>query len=214
VPDASFLRIVAFQPGEATSASDADLRDKCVPRLAELEGIVDVWAGRHGSGDDQSRVLISTWLVDPEADPSGPPDVAALRALGARISTIDEVEQFALSIHARFERVDPPRILRLFRGRVRERELDAYVEVARAGMLADSVNNRGLIAFALGRQLPDAFTTVSVWTDWTAIEMATGGNVRQPFSTRNSERLSDFQVTHYEALPDAPDRGQHRSTAE
>lgn len=214
MPDASFLRVVTFQPGEATSASDADLRDKCVATLAGLEGIVDVWAGRRGSGEDQSRVLVSTWLVDPEAGPAGAPDVAALRSLGDKVSTIHDVEQFGLSVHARFDRADPPRILRLFRGWVREGELDAYVEVARAGMLADSIDNAGLIAFALARQPPDAFTTVSVWTDWSAIEAATGGNVRQPFSTRNSERLSDFKVTHYEVLPDALDRGHGRATAE
>ncbi len=210
MPDASFLRVVTFQPGEATSASDGDLRDKCVSTLADLEEIVDVWAGRRGSGEDQGRVLVSTWLVDPETA-DGAPDVVALRALGDKVSVIDQIEQFALAVHARFERADPPGILRLFRGRVRPGELDAYVEVARAGMLADSVDNRGLIAFALASQPPDGFTTVSVWTDWSAIEAATGGNIRQPFATRNSDRLADFKVTHYEVLPDTPDRGHDRA---
>jgi hypothetical protein len=115
-----------------------------------------------------------------------------------------------LSVHARFERADPTRILRVFHGQVLPGELDAYIDLARTGMLADSVAYDGLIAFALGTRAPEAFTTVSVWTGWPAIEAATGGNTRQPFMTRNAQLLETFTVAHYEVLPDARDKGPDR----
>ena len=210
MPHARFLRVVSFQPGVAESAFDAGLRDVVVPRLADAEAVVDVWVGRHGSRDDRARVLASTWRVDPEAEPDGPLDVAALRGLGGNVVAIGDVEQVALLIHARFERTEPTRVLRVFHGRVRPGELETYIDLARAGMLADSVAYDGLIAFALGARPPDAFITVSVWTGWPAIEAATGGNTRQPFMTRNAQLLETFRVAHFEVLPDAPDKGPAR----
>jgi hypothetical protein len=211
LPDAGFLRVVNFQPGGAESAFDADLRDTVLPRLLDLDTVVDVWVGRWGSGQDRARVLASTWRTDPEAEPSGPPDVAALQALGEGVAVIDGIEQLPLAISAHFERSEPIRILRVFHGKVRPGEFDVYVEGVRAGTLADSVTNDGLIALVLGVLPPDDFTTVSVWTGWAAIELATGGNTRQPFATRNSERLASFTVTHYEFLPDARYRGPDRT---
>jgi hypothetical protein len=210
VPHARFLRVVSFQPGTTESAFDAGLRDVVVPRLADAEAVVDVWVGRHGSRDDRARVLASTWRVDPEAEPDGPLDVAGLRGLGGNVVAIGDVEQVALSIHARFERTEPTRVLRVFHGRVRPGELETYIDLARAGMLADSVAYDGLIAFALGARPPDEFITVSVWTGWPAIEAATGGNTRQPFTTRNAQLLETFKVAHFEVLPDAPDKGPAR----
>lgn len=204
MPHAGFLRVVSFQPAAAASTFDADLRDTVLPRLLDLDGVDDVWAGRRG--DDQARVIASIWRADPAAEPGGPPDIAALQVLGDQVATIDGIEQLPLAFHARFERSEAMRILRVFHGQVRPGELDAYIDAARAGTLADSVTNDGLIALALGVQPPEAFTTISVWTGWSAIEAATGGNTRQPFATRNSERLSTFTVTHYEILPDARDR--------
>ena len=207
MPHARFLRVVSFQPGTAESAFDAGLRDRVVPRLVDDDAVVDVWVGRRGSREDRTRVLASTWRTDPEAEPDSPPDVTVLRSLGDDVVVIDRVEQVPLSVHARFERAEPTRILRVFHGQVLPGELETYVELARAGMLADAEAYDGLIAFALGVRGSDAFITVSVWTGWPAIEAATGGNTRQPFMTRNAQLLSEFTVAHYEVLPDARDRG-------
>jgi len=207
VPQARFLRVVSFQPGTAESAFDAGLRDRVVPRLVDDDAVVDVWVGRRGSRDDRTRVLASTWRTDPEAGPDSPPDVTELRSLGVDVVLVDRVEQVPLSVHARFERAEPTRVLRVFHGQVRPGELETYVELARTGMLADAEAYDGLIAFALGVRGSDAFITVSVWTGWPAIEAATGGNTRQPFMTRNAQLLSEFTVAHYEVLPDARDRG-------
>jgi hypothetical protein len=181
-----------------------------VPRLTDSDAVVDVWVGRRGSREDRTRVLASTWRVDPEATPEatpdGPPDLAGLRSLGNDVVVIGGIEQVPLSVHARFERIEPTRILRVFHGQVRPGELERYIDLARTGMLADAEAYDGLIAFALGVRGPDAFITVSVWTGWPAIEAATGGNTRQPFMTRNAQLLSEFTVAHYEVLPDARDR--------
>jgi hypothetical protein len=41
---------------------------------------------------------------------------------------------------------------------------------------------------------------VSVWSGWPAIELATGGDVRQPMATRRPELIESFDATHYEAI--------------
>ena len=210
MPDARFLRVVSFLPGAAESSFDASLRDVVVPRLADADPVVDVWVGRHGSREDRARVLASTWRSDPATalgDSGDPLDIGALRGLGEESVVIGPVEQLPLAVHARFERAEPMRILRVFHGRVRPGELDAYVELARTGMLADAAAYDGLIAFALGTQPPDEFVTVSVWNGWPAIEAATGGNTRTPFMTRNAQLLATYTVAHYEVLPDARDKG-------
>ena len=81
--------------------------------------------------------------------------------------------------------------------------MDAYLEEARSGMLADASINSGLSAFYLGTRRPDDFVTVSAWTTWSAIEMATGGDVRRPFVTRYSARLARHEVAHFEILGEA-----------
>jgi hypothetical protein len=205
VPTARFLRVISFQPTGPEAPVDSALREAIVPALLERDDVVDAWIGRQGAVADRSRVLASTWCEDPGAEPA---DVAALadpdRADG--VSTVESVEQRLLAVHARFERSEPARVLRIFRGHVRAGELEAYVEEARTGMLADAAVNEGLIAFALGLDPPDDFLTVSAWTGWPAIEAATGGNTRQPFRTRNSMRLAEFAVSHFEILPETPDR--------
>ena len=208
MPQARVMRIVSFRPGDAESAADAALRDDVLPRLVDLDSIVDVWVGRHGSRDDRARALASTWATDPADGPDGPADVAALRALGERLAVVTAVEELPIAVHARFDRAEPMRILRVFHGQVRPGELDAYVEAARAGMLADAAVDEGLIAFVLGTSPPDRVTTISAWTSWSKIEAATGGNIHQPFATRNADRLASFTVSHFEVLPDAGERAR------
>jgi hypothetical protein len=48
---------------------------------------------------------------------------------------------------------------------------------------------------------PARFITVSAWTDWEAIARATGGNIRQPMTTRNVARILKGNAAHYEILP-------------
>lgn len=207
---AAFLRVVVFQPAGLESPVDAVLRDAIVPRLLEHEAVIDAWIGRQGSSSDRTRVLASTWSADPGRRPA---DLTALEEAGLADGppVVSGVDQAALAVHARFERAEPARVLRIFRGSVRSGELDSYVADANRGMTADAAANDGLIAFALGTEPPHAFITVSAWTGWPAIEAATGANTRQPFATRNAARLAGFTIAHFEILPEAPTR---RSSAE
>jgi hypothetical protein len=204
---ARFLRIVSFQALGPDSATDAVLRSVVVPRILADRAVVDAWQGRRGATDG-NHVLVTTWTDASSAEPStNAPDVAALgdpalEALGG--AAIVAVEQLELSIHARFARPEPARVLRVFHGRVLPGELEAYIAEARAGMTADAAVNDGLVSFALGHDADERFVTVSTWTTWSAIEAATGGSTRTPVATRNARRLADFTVVHLELLPEAP----------
>jgi hypothetical protein len=218
MPSARSLRVVTFVAPGPESAVDAVLRDRVLPRLLASPGIDAAWVGRSGTGSHHSRVLATTWVEPPSSvdepraagDASGgnaPADIAALaddalEPFGGAI--VEQVEQVELAIDARFERPEPARILRVFRGRARTGERDAYVAEARAGMNADAEANAGLVAFALGTTGDDDFLTVSAWTGWDEIEAATGGTTRRPDATRNARRLAAFAVTHHEILPETP----------
>ena len=94
-------------------------------------------------------------------------------------------------------------MLRVFRGGVRPRELDIYIEEARAGTLADTAAGHGPCALYLAPLRPDRFVTVSLWPDWAAVEVATGGDVHRPIRTRDPRRIIEMDVVHYEVVPDA-----------
>ncbi|MBA2381578.1 MAG: hypothetical protein H0V73_05645 [Chloroflexi bacterium] len=213
MPDARFLRVVTFRTNGPDSAVDAVLRAAVLPDLIEDAEICDVWIGRREAGSDRSRVLASTW-IDVQDSPEAPEAADAI-ALQHRLlaelgpTTIDRIEQARLAVHARFDRLEEARVLRVFHGRVLPGELDTYVAEAESGMLADAAVNDGLVTFALGimgAADADAFVTVSAWTGWAAIEAATGGNIRRPFATRHAARLATFEVVHLEILPEAPNR--------
>ena len=173
-----------------------------IPSLCRRETLVDAFAARHGE-DGSDRVVVSVWSEGPDGDPeldhieAAAPDDHPTR---------DDVSLAVtcLAVAARFDRPDRAGILRVFDGMVRHGELDQYVLEAERGMREDAAVNPGLVAFYLGLDGPDRFVTVSAWSGWDAIERATGGDVRQPFATRYSDRLIEFTVRHYEILPDLP----------
>jgi len=197
------LRLFAFRPARSDAAFDAILRDEVLPGLLALPGLVDAFVGRHGPGEDQERVIASVWrsrramagdlqassLLAP-FQPDEAPEIVASR-----------LDVLPVAVAIRPERDEPPAIVRVYRGEVREGELDAYLQDVRSGALADAETNEGLVALYLGAQAPARFITVSAWTGWSAIERATGGNVRQPIATRHSHRLVAGEVDHYEMLP-------------
>jgi hypothetical protein len=113
-------------------------------------------------------------------------------------------EEGTVGVATALDRDEPARILRVFHGRLRTGELDAYIAEVEAGVAADARVNDGLVSFVLGHDGNDRFTSVSTWTGWSAIEAATGGNTRQPFATRHALRLTGFEIAHLELLPEAP----------
>jgi hypothetical protein len=167
-------------------------------------GLLALHAGRRGADAGSERIIVSLWT-----------DRAALvGSLGAAdlsepapIETSDDAQDVAvrslpLEVHLRFERPEPPRILRVFRGEVRPGQLEAYVEAARAGTYADASAEHGPHALYLGIDRPSHFLTVSLWSDWSRIEAATGGDIRRPIATRHAERLAGGSASHFELLPD------------
>ena len=198
------LRLAVFRPSAAGSAVDAVLRDDVLPQLCRMPGIADVYAGRIGE-DDTDRVVASVWIGPALTLPDSRLEqrllVEVLPSGGTEREDLT-AETMPLDVAARFERPEPAGILRIFRGAVKHDDLDAYIAEAQGGMLQDAAANPGLIAFYLGRTGADSFLTVSAWTGWDAIERATGGNVRDPFQTRNSSRLASFTIRHFEILPD------------
>ena len=198
--DARSLRVLTFRPSASAATVDSSLRDEVITGLCARREVVDAYVARDG-GDAGDRVVATVWGTPPDGDV----EIDLLRrSLPADVDALADarLDGLPLCVAARFERDDPPGVLRVFRGTTRPGELDAYIDEARTGMLADAQVNQGLIAFYLGRQGPDTFVTVSAWTGWDAIESATGGNHRRPFATRQADRLVAFTVDHYEVLPD------------
>ena len=202
--EAGYLRVVTLEAQVPEPELDAALRDELVPELSLLPDLRHCFAARQGSSGDEVRVIASVWGgVRPVPDS---PEALPIGRAGREIRPLLEraqVEQLSIEIPARFQRPEPARILRVFRGHVVAGEMDAYLEEARSGMLADASINAGLSAFYLGTRRPDDFVTVSAWTTWSAIEMATGGDVRRPFVTRYSARLARYEVAHFEILGEA-----------
>ena len=115
--------------------------------------------------------------------------------------TSAQVDVMPVRIHEVFERDRPMTILRVFRGRTHPGELEAYLEEARAGTLADGARPDGPGALVCASDGETTFLTVSLWPDWSAIEACTGGNIQQPLATRNAARIEHGGPTHFELVP-------------
>jgi hypothetical protein len=207
LPDPSVLRLFGFRPLGFGADYDARLRRSLLPALLELPGLREAYVGRRGPDESGERMIVSIWQ-------SG--DAMAAARVGGEedlleIETVEEVgpchlEIVTLAADLPFDRADPAAVLRIFRGQVREGELDRYVEEARSGTLADAAGPHGPVGLYLGPQPPDRFVTVSVWTGWESIEAATHGNIRQPIATSNAARLVGGTAAHYEIVPGAAHR--------
>jgi len=111
--------------------------------------------------------------------------------------------RFDIRIELPFSTAEPPALLRLFRGTVRPGELEDYVSEVRTGTLADAETGRGPAALYLATDPPDDFVTVSLWSSWEAIALATGGDIARPTITKDSRRLVGIEVAHYETVREA-----------
>jgi hypothetical protein len=182
---------------------DSVLRDRMMPDLLRMPGVVDVHVGRHGPDALGERLVASIWeSAEAMAD-----------AMGTGIETsrfhpeyLDETSDRSLEVHPlaialRNERKDPERVMRLVKGRVRDGELDTYVDEARNGTARDAATEQGPLALYLAPLPPDRFLTLSLWTEWAAIEASTGAGTQRPGATRHAERLVDLEVAHYEVVP-------------
>jgi heme-degrading monooxygenase HmoA len=203
VADEGILRLFGFRPLGSGAELDAALRDEVLPDFLSASGILDAYVARSGTGVAGERVIASMWESrDAMAAELGEASVIG-RFHPERVEelTSSRLDILPLAFAVRNERDQAPIILRIYRGEVHPGELDAYVEEARNGTLADALANEGLVALYLGAEPPARFITVSAWTDWDAIARATGGNIRQPMTTRNLARIAEGSAAHYEILP-------------
>jgi heme-degrading monooxygenase HmoA len=179
------------------------LRDHVLPDFLSAPGLLDAYVARNGIGVAGERVIASMW----ESREAMAAELGEASVIGRfhpeRVEelTSSRLDILPLAFAVRNERDQPPIILRIYRGEVHPGQLDAYVEEARNGTLADALANEGLVALYLGVEAPARFITVSAWTDWEAIARATGGNIRQPMATRNVARILAGNAAHYEILP-------------
>ena len=198
--DEAVIRILHFRPQRVDF--DSQLREQFIPVLRGQAGLLDLIAGRHGPDERGPRVVVSVW--DADAVVALPPwtDQALIDPGGVAETPAPPAEVMPVRARFRADRTDPARVLRIFRGRVRPGELEAYVDEAASGTRADAAAGHGPLALYLAADdaAPDTFITASAWADWSAIETATGGDIRRPVATRHPERLIEADVLHYEVI--------------
>ena len=192
------LRIFAFRA--VRPGFDEVLRTQLIPDLGQQPGIAEVYSGRQGPDEAGPRVVASIW--DQRTD--------MLDAVGADLGLfhpelLEETAQrtlevLTLVIAERYDVGGSPTILRLLRGRVREDELEVYIEDVRSGADLDARSDHGPVALYLATDGVDAFVTMSAWRSWHDIELATGGDIHRPRATRHPERLVAWDVEHFELI--------------
>jgi heme-degrading monooxygenase HmoA len=209
VADRTVLRLYVFAPNGITRVVDTRLRDELAPDLAAMDGLVASYLGRRGSETQAERIIVTVW-ESPAAH-----DTAAAGALGSLEAEVGpgRAEVLPLAIDLDDPRPEAPAVLRVFRGTVHEGLLEAYVDRARKGTLADIAANVGPLDLFLAELPPDQFVTVSVWADWQRIMAATGGNLGRPIATQHREHLLAGTAAHYEVIPTSVSGRLRRATA-
>ena len=205
VSDHRVLRLFRFRP--VRKGFDGILRDALIPDLFALPGLIDVYVGRHGPDEMGERLVASVWESLP----------AMTEAVGDSFDQpvfhpeyLGETTDRSLEIHPLTETLgsrgaplvqSATGILRVAHGQVHPGELEAYHEDVRLGTAADVEAGHGPLALYLAIEPPDRFATLSVWSTWSVLELATGGNVNRPIATRHAERIQTWEAVHYEMLP-------------
>jgi hypothetical protein len=167
-----------------------------------MPGSGRVWAARQGLDEVGERLLASTWesaqamrlALEDGVAPTNP-------EIDAGISE-PRVEVYPILL----EVVDPGSldagILRLARGVLRDVEPARYADHVIDGFEADRQGGHGPNALVLAQVDEREFVTVTVWSDWQHVEVATGASIRDPIRTKRGADLVSFVAEHYELLVD------------
>jgi hypothetical protein len=168
-----------------------------LPTLLGQPGLNGAWFGRRLTEDGEERALVSAWRsAEEESASSRLPEILAL---DEPIEVFDRIVlPVAFQIHA--VREAPAAILRVYHGRTRPGELDAYVMEALAGSRSEVASTVGPLSVCMALDRPDRFVTASVWPDWATLEACTGGDILQPLASRSRDRLAGGGPTHYEIV--------------
>ncbi|HSK53079.1 MAG TPA: hypothetical protein VLA44_10010 [Clostridia bacterium] len=202
------LRLISFRSTADSAVLDAALRNGVLAEIARAADVVDAFLARHGPTDPGVRIVAT--VREPALDGVAGAKLAELTALSALDGDVfdpagvDLVRLLPIAFSARFDRAEPPQILRIFRGTVLPGRLDEYIGRAAEGTTIDGRSIEGLCGLYLATEPPDDFVTLSVWRDWGSIELATGGNVRRPMATRHAELIARGTAQHYELVATAP----------
>jgi hypothetical protein len=202
VASPSPIRLLTFQPTEAQPVIDQALRSAVAGGGLIGSGQRRLIVGRRNADTVAERVIVSVWETATALEAWAGVAVRE-RELVPGIGACD-LEVLPLEVRLDMDPGTEPAVLRIFRGTVREGELDSYVREARGGTLADVEAGRGPHALYLAVTPPTRFLTVSLWGDWSAIEQATGGDIRRPVATRHADRLTSGTARHYEIVADIP----------
>jgi len=195
------IRLCKFRPVRV--AFDQILREEMVPALLDAPGLLDLYVGRQGPEELGPRLIATVWgLREAMASAVGESlDDPVLLPQYLDETTEREVQVFPLAFGYRFVSPHRPGVLRLVNGIVGAGGLDRYVAEAHAGTLADDSLGRGPLALYLAPRAAEQFLTLSVWTDWSGLQEATGGDIQRPIATRHATLLDAWQANHYEAIP-------------
>jgi hypothetical protein len=190
------MRVSRFRARSHWEGVDQALRE-ALPGFLAQPALVGAWIGRRTTDGGEERVIVSVWSpasAEPEA-------LRIPEMLPARLD-VEPPERTILPVafHLHVPRAAAPTILRIYEGRTLPGQLDRYVEEARQGSDLDAKRPDGPHAICMSLDPPDGFVTASLWTDWDCIEACTGGDVHQPLSTRNRDRLAGGRPTHYEIV--------------
>jgi hypothetical protein len=180
---------------------DVRLRDSTAPALADLAGLRILHAGRRGTDPRAERILATVWASEEDLVAAAGASDALLPSELELDPADPELEVLPIGVEVAASAASEASVLRVFTGIVRAGELDAYAEEARQGTLDDIAAGHGPTSLYLAVDRPDRFITLSVWSGWTAIERATGGNIHKPISTKHAGRLAVATADHYELVP-------------
>ena len=199
---APVIRLFGFRP--TRPAFDNVIRDWIAPAIRTQAGVVDVYAGRHGPDELGPRLILSVWETRAAMDSVFDGPVRSGEIQPERLDGIAEASVEVLVPEIVYRTDQPtgaPRIIRIFRGCAHPGLRGRYIDETRAGVVLDAAAGHGPAAFYLSPGTSEeTFVSISVWTDWTAIEQATGGDVRRPTATRRPELIESFEATHFEAI--------------
>jgi hypothetical protein len=181
-------------------AFDAALRAVTLPDLRRQPGILATFAGRQGPEEIGPRLLATLWSSED-----------AMRAgLGTEAGDTDDladtterrVDVLSATVVQLAPVPLPSGIVRLARARLRDIDVATYARLVADELLSMRASGRGPSDLVMATPGAGAFLMLSTWTDWSAVEAATGASVSEPLRTKRLAALEDFEVDHYELLTD------------
>ncbi len=196
----AIVRLFHVQP--ARPAFDTTLRDSVLADLRALPGVMRVWAGRQGPGELGTRLIVSVWssrvamkaaLGDDREDARFHPEY--LDATDRRIEVLSVVVMEASPVPL------VTGILRVTRGSLSDGDMTGYARLVLHDVTGWRDDGTGPRAVVLASGDEQEVVMISTWPDWAAIESATGASVDDPLRVKR-DRLSGFQVDHYELVGD------------